>query len=104
MSMTRSTVAMGQNATKYIIEMVLTVQQLTKRDFKFDIYEMLEALICSRIVNPLSKYKTWSEIIPTLYKTYGFSLDQIYAACEFFGEEYTALTISHIPLRTMTAL
>ena len=61
------------------------------RDFKFDIYEMLEALICSRIVNPLSKYKTWSEIIPTLYKTYGFSLDQIYTACEFFGEEYERL-------------
>ena len=58
------------------------------RNFQFDVPEMLESLIYSRIISPSSKYKTWSEIAPTLYGRQAFSLDQIYEACEFFGEEY----------------
>ncbi len=58
------------------------------RDFDFDVFRMLEALLYSRIVSPLSKLKTWQEVIPTLYGGYSFSLNQIYEACQFFGEEY----------------
>lgn len=55
---------------------------------QYDMFQMLEALVYSRIVNPVSKLKTWQEIIPSLYGDYSFSLDQVYDACEFLGQEY----------------
>ena len=58
------------------------------REFEFNIFQMLEALVYSRIVSPSSKLKTWQEVIPALYGEYSFSLEQIYEACHFFGEEY----------------
>lgn len=55
---------------------------------QYDLFQLLEALIYSRIVSPASKLKTWQEIIPSLYGSYSFSLDQIYDGCEFLGFEY----------------
>lgn len=58
------------------------------RDFEFDVAELLEALIYSRVVSPCSKLKTWKEIIPSLYENFDFSIDQIYEGVEFIGSEY----------------
>lgn len=58
------------------------------RDFNFDIYDLIEDLVCSRMVSPCSKLKTWSEIIPSLYKSRSYSLNQIYEGVEFIGSEY----------------
>ena len=57
-------------------------------DFNFDIYDLLEDLVCSRMVSPCSKLKTWSEIIPSLYGSHNYSLNQIYEGVEFIGSEY----------------
>lgn len=57
--------------------------------FKFNISELIEALTYSRIVNPCSKLKTYSEVIPQLYGKYDFSLDQIYDGLEFIGSSYS---------------
>ena len=72
---------------KLAVESDLKVYNMV-REFDFSVPEMLEALIYSRIITPASKLKTWTEVIPYLYGDYDFSLDQVYKACEFFGEEY----------------
>ena len=56
--------------------------------FHFDLYEMLSALIFSRIVNPCSKKASFENVIPNLYTGYDFSYDQILDACEYFGIQY----------------
>ena len=58
------------------------------RDFSFDIYDIFEDLVCSRMVSPCSKLKTWEEIIPSLYVQHEYSLNQVYEAVEFIGSEY----------------
>ena len=57
-------------------------------DTDYDLFELLEALIYSRIINPVSKLKTWQEVIPQLYEDHSFSLNQIYSGCELLGNEY----------------
>ena len=56
--------------------------------FQFSLYEMLSALIFSRIVNPCSKRASYENVIPNLYTKYEFSYDQILEACEYLGRQY----------------
>ena len=56
--------------------------------FKFNLYEMLSALLFSRIVCPCSKKATFESVIPQLYTKYSYSYDQILEACEYFGIQY----------------
>ena len=56
--------------------------------FHFNIYEMLCALIFSRLVCPCSKKATFENVIPNLYTEYSFSYDQILEACEYYGIQY----------------
>lgn len=56
--------------------------------FKFNIFELLSALVYSRAVHPCSKSKTFEDIIPKLFEKYDFSLDQLYAGLAFLGSEY----------------
>lgn len=58
------------------------------RKFQFDISKLIEALVYARCVNPCSKLKTYTDIIPYLYEDYDFSLDQIYEGIEFIGCNY----------------
>ena len=58
------------------------------RGFKFNLFEMISALVYSRVIAPCSKLQTHSEILPTLFKNYNFSYDQILEGCEFIGSEY----------------
>lgn len=60
----------------------------TATDFRFNVYDMMSALVYARLVHPCSKSKTYDEVIPKLFDTYGFSLNQLYDGLEYIGCEY----------------
>ena len=53
--------------------------------FRFNIYDMMSSLVYARLVSPCSKYKTYDEILPSLYEDSAFSLDQLYEGLEYIG-------------------
>lgn len=60
----------------------------TATDFRFNISDMISALIYARAVHPCSKSRTYDEVIPKLFEQYNFSLDQLYDGLEYIGSEY----------------
>ena len=60
----------------------------TATDFRFNVFDMMSALVYSRLVHPCSKYKTYDEVIPKLFDSYDFSLNQLYDGLEYIGCEY----------------
>jgi hypothetical protein len=58
------------------------------KNFKFDLYDVLTSLIYSRLIKPLSKHKTYYDVIPYLEKEYDFSYDQLLEGLAFYGENY----------------
>ena len=60
----------------------------TATHFRFNIFDMMSDLIYARVVHPCSKLKTYWEVIPKLFGTHAFSLDQIYSGLEYIGSEY----------------
>lgn len=58
------------------------------RHFQFDLYQLLVSLIYARSVAPLSKFKTFHEVLPLLFCESNFSYDQLLDGLEFLGEEY----------------
>ena len=60
----------------------------TSTDFRFNIYDMISALVYARLVQPCSKLKTYDEVIPKLFDAYDFSLNQLYDGLEYIGSEY----------------
>ena len=60
----------------------------TATNFRFNVFDMLSALIYARTVRPCSKSKTYDEVIPKLFESYDFSLDQLYSGLEYIGSEY----------------
>lgn len=60
----------------------------TAADFRFNVFDMTSALIYARAVQPCSKSKTFDTVIPKLFGTYGFSLDQLYSGLAYIGSEY----------------
>ena len=60
----------------------------TAANFRFNIFDMMSALIYARLVHPCSKSKTYDEILPKLFESYDFSLDQLYSGLEYIGSEY----------------
>ena len=58
------------------------------RDFQFSVSECLSTLICARLVNPVSKSRTVSEVLPTLWNEPQFSYDQILSCLDFIGNDY----------------
>lgn len=60
----------------------------TATNFRFNVFEMISALIYARVVRPCSKSRTYDEVIPKLFETYDFSLDQLYSGLEYIGSEY----------------
>lgn len=60
----------------------------TATNFRFNIFEMMSALIYARVVRPYSKSRTYDEVIPKLFENYAFSLDQLYSGLEYIGSEY----------------
>lgn len=60
----------------------------TATDFRFNVFDMLSALVYARLVHPCSKSKTYDEVIPKLFESYDFSLNQLYDGLEYIGCEY----------------
>lgn len=60
----------------------------TATDFRFNVSDMISALIYARSVHPCSKSRTYDEVIPKLFESYDFSLDQLYSGLEYIGSEY----------------
>ena len=60
----------------------------TATDFRFNVFDMISALVYSRLVHPCSKSKTYDEVIPKLFDSYDFSLNQLYDGLEYIGCEY----------------
>lgn len=58
------------------------------RHFQFDLYQLFVSLIFARSVAPLSKFKTFHEVLPLLFCDSNFSYDQLLDGLEFLGEEY----------------
>ncbi len=57
-------------------------------DFDFNIHDMINALVYSRIIKPCSKKQTFETVIPKLFTPYDFSLNQIYDALNYIGLEH----------------
>ncbi len=60
----------------------------TATDFRFNVFEMISALVYARLVQPCSKAKTYYEVIPKLFESYDFSLNQLYDGLKYIGGEY----------------
>lgn len=60
----------------------------TATDFRFHVFDLLSALVYARLVQPCSKSKTYDEVIPKLFESYDFSLNQLYDGLEYIGCEY----------------
>ena len=60
----------------------------TTTSFRFNIFDMMSALIYARAVHPCSKLKTYIEVIPKLFEKHDFSLNQIYSGLGYIGSEY----------------
>lgn len=60
----------------------------TATHFRFNVFDMMSALIYARAVHPCSKSRTYDEIIPKLFEKYDFSLDQLYEGLGYIGSEY----------------
>jgi len=56
--------------------------------FEYDLYELLSSLIYARSVNPCSKNRTFHEVLPYLYDSYGYSYDQLLDGLSFLGSNY----------------
>ena len=84
------------NAGHFLIHSLLTELNVketidilaSQMRFQFSVYEMLEQLICARIIYPCSKSKTVSAVFPHLYHGASMSEDQVYDGCAFIGESY----------------
>ena len=57
-------------------------------DFRFNVFDMMSALVYARTVHPCSKLKTFDEVIPKLFESHAFSLDQLYSGLAYIGLEY----------------
>ena len=60
----------------------------TATDFRFNVFDMISALVYARAAHPCSKSKTYDEVIPKLFGSHDFSLDQLYSGLEYLGSEY----------------
>ena len=60
----------------------------TATDFRFNVFDMISALVYARLVHPCSKSKTYDEIIPKLFGSHDFSLNQLYDGLAYIGCEY----------------
>lgn len=60
----------------------------TATGFRFNVFDIMSALVYARVVHPCSKLKTYIEVIPKLFEKYEFSLDQLYSGLGYIGSEY----------------
>ena len=63
----------------------------TTTDFRFNVFDLISALVYARLVQPCSKYKTYDEVIPKLFDSYDFSLNQLYDGLEYVANTKRSL-------------
>ena len=56
--------------------------------YDFDLYAILSSLIYARCVNPCSKHRTYTEVLPSLFESCDFSYDQLLEGLAFYGNDY----------------
>lgn len=64
----------------------------SNRKFQFNVYDVFSSLVYARAVAPLSKHKTFHDVLPSLFKDTHCSYDQLLEAVEFIGSEYLKFT------------
>lgn len=57
-------------------------------DFKYDLYEILSTLTFARLVDPLSKYRTFYDVLPSIKEDVNYSYDQLLDGLDFIGNDY----------------
>lgn len=57
-------------------------------NFDYDLYTLITTLIYARCVKPCSKYKTYFEVIPSLFESVNYSYDQLLDGLSFIGNDY----------------
>lgn len=57
-------------------------------NFDYDLYTLITTLIYARCVKPCSKYKTYFEVIPSLFEGVNYSYDQLLDGLSFIGNDY----------------
>lgn len=55
---------------------------------KYSLYDVFNSLIAARIVSPVSKYKSYEDVIPNLIEEYHLSYDQILDGLSILGSRY----------------
>lgn len=63
----------------------------SNRNFQFNVFDIFSSLVFARAVAPCSKYKTFHDVLPSLFKEMNYSYDQLLDAVEFVGSEYEKL-------------
>ncbi len=63
----------------------------SNRNFQFNVFDIFSSLVFARAVAPYSKYKTFHDVLPSLFKEMNYSYDQLLDAVEFVGSEYEKL-------------
>ncbi len=56
--------------------------------FRFDLYDVLSSLVYSRVLNPCSKHRTFTDVIPRIFEEFKLSYDQIMEGLSFLGNNY----------------
>ena len=69
------------------VRMLMNLIQMNE-GFKFNVFDMMSALIYARIVKPCSKNRTYNEILPKLAEEISFTQGQMYEGIEYIGREY----------------
>ena len=69
------------------VRMLMNLIQMNE-SFKFNVFDMMSALIYARIVKPCSKNRTYNEILPKLAEEISFTQNQMYEGLEYIGREY----------------
>lgn len=69
------------------VEMHFNYMQ-SNRDFHFNVFNIFSSLVYARAVAPLSKHKTFHDVLPSLLNQVDFSYDQLLDAVDFVGSEY----------------
>lgn len=57
-------------------------------DLRFNVSDMMSALVYARAVHPCSKSRTFDQVIPKLFEDHDFSLGQLYSGLGYIGSEY----------------
>ena len=63
----------------------------SNRNFQFNVFDIFSSLVFARAVALCSKYKTFHDVLPSLFKEMNYSYDQLLDAVEFVDSEYEKL-------------